>query len=110
MRSSWFIWLDYKFNELSRLTSNSIDGVSQYPIRCSFTADDSHVLCGTENGKIYIWELVSGKIIKVLKQGISPISCIDFHPKLESCEIKSKLSKRNMISSSFDGTITLWGC
>lgn len=63
----------------------------------AFTNTDSHVIAGSENGKIYIWDLVEGNIEEAIDAHTKPVTCVVYHPSLQC-----------MISSSFDGTAKIW--
>jgi mitogen-activated protein kinase organizer 1 len=63
----------------------------------SFTRSDSHVIAGSEDGKIYIWDLVEGKTAKVLEGHSGVITSIIYHPTLDA-----------FVSTSFDATVKLW--
>ena len=63
----------------------------------AFTNTDSHVIAGSENGKIYIWDLVEGNIEETIDAHTKPVTCVGYHPSLPC-----------MISSSFDGTAKIW--
>lgn len=63
----------------------------------AFTNSDSHVIAGSENGKIYMWDLVDGNIVQELNAHLKPVTCVVYHPTLHS-----------MLSASYDGTAKIW--
>ena len=70
---------------------------TEYKLIPAFTNSDSHVISGSEDGKIYIWDLVEAKVESAIDAHFKPITCIDYHPKLNQ-----------MVSCSFDGSIKIW--
>ncbi len=36
---------------------------SSFSIRCCFARSDEFVFCGSEDSKVYAWDLVEGKIV-----------------------------------------------
>lgn len=53
---------------------------SKYQLNSCFSPDDSQVMSGSEDGYIYIWDLVDPKINNKIKASDSVISRIGFHP------------------------------
>ncbi|KAI8896399.1 WD40-repeat-containing domain protein [Globomyces pollinis-pini] len=70
---------------------------SQYRLSPCFTSTDSHVISGSEDGKIHFWDLVEGQIVKTLDAHSRVVTSVKYHPNLHT-----------MISCSFDGTAKLW--
>jgi mitogen-activated protein kinase organizer 1 len=70
---------------------------SEYRIRPCFTNTDSHVIGGSEDGRVLIWDLVEGTIVKTISAHSKVVTCIRYHPTTHS-----------MITTSFDGTAKLW--
>jgi mitogen-activated protein kinase organizer 1 len=62
-----------------------------------FTKTDSHVIGGSEDGKIYIWDLVEGKVVKCLEEHKGVVTGVVYHPNIHA-----------MLTTSFDGTAKLW--
>lgn len=71
--------------------------IESYNTECKFSWDDSMILCGSEDGIVYIYDVLKGKPKLKLKNHTRPISSIDISPKKDS-----------FLSASFDGTITYW--
>lgn len=69
----------------------------QYAGACTFNVSGSHVLGGSEDGLIHIWDFESSHQIQVLQGHTNVVSSLDYHPKSDL-----------LISSSFDGTLRVW--
>ena len=68
-----------------------------YKVESAMTRGDAYVACGSEDGKIFFWDLVSGKLAHQL-HGHSNVVCgLSYHP-----------SKTALLSSSVDGTFFFW--
>ena len=61
--------------------------------------DDSKVIGGGEDGKIFIWDLVDGNVEQELNGHSDAVTCISYHP-----------TRDMMLSTSIDGTCQLWTC
>jgi WD40 repeat protein len=70
----------------------------KYHVESVFSADESFVVSGSEDSKIYMWDLVSGKIVSSLSSHTGPVVSLSMHPKKTSV----------LLSASADGTIKLW--
>ncbi|CAG8483586.1 6804_t:CDS:2 [Cetraspora pellucida] len=71
---------------------------SSYKIHSCLSKDDAYVISGSENGAIYIWDLLEGKVLTTLSNAHSGVvTCVKYHPRIDA-----------MISTSIDGTIKLW--
>jgi len=68
-----------------------------YVTGCRFSWDDSLILSGSEDGIIYIYDVLTGKPKLRLKNHLRAISALDMAPK-----------KDTFASASFDGTVTIW--
>jgi mitogen-activated protein kinase organizer 1 len=66
-------------------------------MRPCISNNDSHIIAGSEDGKLFIWDIVEGSIVKAIDAHDKVITCVKFHPTAQS-----------MISTSFDGTAKLW--
>jgi COMPASS component SWD2 len=55
---------------------------SNLPIESSYTPDEEYVLCGSEDGGIYAWEIESGKRVAYLEGHAGPVLCVKFNPRL----------------------------
>jgi mitogen-activated protein kinase organizer 1 len=67
---------------------------SMYNLESCLTNSDSHVISGSEDGKIFIWELVDAKIVHTIDAHTRSVSSIAYHP-----------NKKCMVTSSVDGII-----
>lgn len=68
-----------------------------YKVESSMTRGDAYVACGSEDGRILFWDLVSGKLAHTL-HGHSNIVCgLSYHP-----------NKSSMLSCSVDGSVIYW--
>ena len=75
---------------------------SKFKIASCLSNTEAHVLSGSENGSIYIWGLVDGKLEQKLTPSRSSVShraiCgLDYHP-----------TKKCLLSCGHDGTASLW--
>lgn len=80
-------------------TLNTFKGHSnkEYRITSTFSPTDSHVISGSEDGFIYIWDFVTAKVVRKLKGHTGTVSSVAYHPTMATC-----------LSASFDGTIRFW--
>lgn len=69
----------------------------QYKVQSRFTYSDEKVVSGSEDGGIFVWDLVESEKMEVFKSHIMTSCCVDCHPK-----------ENTLISGSIDGTIILW--
>ncbi|XP_013396649.1 WD repeat domain-containing protein 83 [Lingula anatina] len=56
----------------------------QYKIDSCLSSSDTHILSGSEDGKVYVWDLVEGKLLKTLDHGTKTVHSLSYHPS-ESC-------------------------
>lgn len=68
-----------------------------YTVGCAYTFDDSHIISGSEDNYIYIYDILKENYVKKLKNHCRNISFIDVSPE-----------KTKFLSASFDNTITQW--
>ncbi|PIK55640.1 putative WD repeat domain-containing protein 83 [Apostichopus japonicus] len=61
---------------------------TQYVIDNCLNEKDTHVISGSEDGKIYFWDLIEGSITTTDKAGPGAVHSISFHP-LESCMLSA---------------------
>ncbi|KAK9361961.1 WD40-repeat-containing domain protein [Lipomyces starkeyi] len=72
----------------------------EYRIRSCFGDNDVYVISGSEDGKVYAWDMLSRRVVHELKgHGEKVISCVAYHPK-----------KPQMVSCGTDGSIQVWDC
>ncbi len=70
---------------------------SNFRLIPSITYNDSHIVCGSEDGQIFFWDLVEANVVGILDGHSKPVSCIAYHP-----------SQHSMISGAQDGSMKLW--
>ncbi|KAF9174733.1 WD repeat-containing protein 83 [Mortierella sp. AD010] len=70
---------------------------SQYKIRSCLSNTDAHVISGSEDGKIYIWDLMEGKVIHEIEAHSKIVSSVAYHP-----------TEEKMCSASVDGSVKTW--
>ncbi|CAM0140230.1 unnamed protein product [Umbelopsis sp. WA50703] len=70
---------------------------TEYKLHSAFSNDDACVLSGSEDSKIYIWDLLEGTQLATLEAHKGSVTSIDYHP-----------SEPSMISGSVDGSIMIW--
>ncbi|EKX43798.1 hypothetical protein GUITHDRAFT_140239 [Guillardia theta CCMP2712] len=68
-----------------------------YKVEACMTRGDSHVVCGSEKGDIFFWDLVSGKEVHKLSGHSNVVCSLAYHP-----------SDTYLLSASVDGTVSLW--
>jgi WD40 repeat protein len=69
-------------------------------IRASFADDTKHVVCGSEDRKVYIWS-VSGPA-EGDRRNQRPVEMFDAHNSITTCAILAPLKTRQMLSNSED--------
>lgn len=52
---------------------------------------------GSEDGKVFVWDLVEGTVVKTLEEHTDVVTSVNYHPSLHA-----------MITTSFDGTAKVW--
>ncbi|CEG45285.1 mitogen-activated protein kinase [Plasmopara halstedii] len=55
--------------------------VQSYKIECDFSSDGAYVLSGSENGKIYWWNLVDAKNAHTVIAHCKPVRVLECHPE-----------------------------
>ena len=70
---------------------------SEYVVRSGLTFDDALVVSGSEDDKIYIWDMVDNNIVQTLTGHTGIVSGLTCHPE-----------ENILLSSSVDGTLRLW--
>ena len=68
-----------------------------YKVQSRFTYSDEKVVSGSEDGGVFVWDLVESGKMEVLKSHTMTSCCVDCHPR-----------ETTIISGSVDGTIVLW--
>ncbi len=72
----------------------------RYSLECTMTADDQHIVSGSEDGKAVIYDFVSGKVVQNLKGHGRIVQTIATHPNHCLSSV--------MITGGFDGEAVLW--
>lgn len=70
---------------------------SQYVVRSGMTYDDALVASGSEDHKIYLWDMVSNQVVQKLTGHMGAVSGLVCHPEEDI-----------LLSCASDGTIRLW--
>ncbi|TPX70416.1 hypothetical protein SpCBS45565_g01741 [Spizellomyces sp. 'palustris'] len=70
----------------------------EYRLISCLSNTDAHVISGSEDGNIYMWDLVEGNLLRTIKAHDRAVTCVAYHPK-----------KAVMTSSSVDGMVKVWG-
>ncbi|KAI8575102.1 hypothetical protein K450DRAFT_263270 [Umbelopsis ramanniana AG] len=70
---------------------------TEYKLQSAFSNDDAYVLSGSEDNKLYIWDLLEGNQVEALEGHKGIVTSIDYHP-----------TETAMISGSVDGSIMIW--
>ena len=68
-----------------------------YPLSSCLSSCDAYVLSGSEDGKVYAWDLVEGTVVQRLDGHTKTVSSVAYHPK-----------DALMVSVSHDGTGRVW--
>ncbi|KAI9777443.1 MAG: hypothetical protein M1839_008855 [Geoglossum umbratile] len=83
---------------------------SDYRVRSCLGLNDAYVISGSEDGKIYAWDLLDGKVVSVLEGGVKGgkggkaeqlgkvVSAVAFHK-----------TQKSFLSAGADGTVAVWG-
>ena len=66
-------------------------------LACSLSHDDAHVLCGSEDGHVHMWELVDGKPLGKGAGHRAAVAALACDPR-----------RRELVSWAYDGEIRLW--
>lgn len=66
----------------------------EYKIDSCLLSSDTHVVSGSEDSKIYVWDLVEGKLISNLNHPVSnkPVHSLAAHPT-QNCLISACMDK-----------------
>jgi mitogen-activated protein kinase organizer 1 len=71
-----------------------------YALSCNFTADDAHVVTGSEDGRVVLYDLVRGEMVQELLGHLKPTCSVASHPLRQQSSI--------VISASYDGSAIVW--
>ena len=71
---------------------------SDYKVDSCFTHTDTHIVSGSEDGKIYFWDLIEAKMVHVIDNAHKSVGySVAYHPK-EAC----------LLTASADGAVKIW--
>ena len=68
-----------------------------FKLEASLSNDDSRVLCGSEDGTLFAWDLLEGKPLGKLGCHSAALVGLDLHPKSAA-----------ILTASHDGTAKMW--
>ncbi|CAM9294107.1 unnamed protein product [Choristocarpus tenellus] len=71
---------------------------SRYRMESWLTNSDAHVISGSEDCQVYIWDIVESNVVQVLKHHNRPVCSLSYHP-----------DEPLLLTASYDGTSVLWG-
>ena len=75
---------------------------SEYRLKPAFTPDDASIVCGSEDGSVFIWDLVEGQVSTRISSAHSKaVSCVDLARR-------GGVGDEALLTASFDGTAKLW--
>ena len=80
-----------------RLSEYSGHANASFKLGCCLSHDDSHVLGGSEDGRLHAWDLVEARQVARLQAHSGPISCLACDPK-----------RPELLTASHDGAVKLW--
>lgn len=72
----------------------------QYALDCSITADDNSIVCGSEDGKAFIYDFTTGRKRQTLVGHFRPTTSVACHPSRKQSSI--------VITASYDGNAVIW--
>jgi len=72
-----------------------------YAVECTLLSNDEYVLSGSEDGKVVLYDLVSGKMVQLLEGHTRPTCSVCASPKKGLSSL--------VVSGSFDGDGVVWG-
>ena len=68
-----------------------------FPLECTFSHTDEHVLGASEDGAVVCWDLVEGKVVHRIEAHSRPVSSLAYHP-----------SETMRLTASYDGLVKVW--
>lgn len=97
--------LDHSVRLIDRNDSSLLNTFSghrniNYKIDSILTPDDSHVISGSEDNNVYVWDLVSAKLKTTLKGHTNAVLTVAHHPSTSAPPV--------LLSGSADSTIKVW--
>jgi mitogen-activated protein kinase organizer 1 len=79
---------------------HSHHAAGNYALQCALSADDAHVVTGSEDGRCVYYDLVRGDMVQELVGHARPTCSIATHPKREHSSV--------CITASYDGNAIVW--
>lgn len=70
----------------------------KYKSQSCLSGDDAYVFSGSEDGKVYAWDIVSSKVVTRFEGHRACVTSISHHP-----------SEAMLVSAAVDGTVVVWG-
>lgn len=88
------------FDPDSGVLLNAYTGHSnkKYRIQAALFSNEAYIASGSEDGTLFVWDLLGAKILHRLAGHAKTITCIASHPK----------SDNSILSASLDGSLRLW--
>ncbi|KAA8900731.1 WD40-repeat-containing domain protein [Sphaerosporella brunnea] len=72
---------------------------SELRVRCAFAQAEEFVVSGSEDGEVWVWDLLEGRLVDRLKAHAGKaVTCVEFSPV-----------KKQMVTAGADGTAVVWG-
>lgn len=66
--------------QLNEFVGHSND---EYKLECSMNSKDNYIYSGSEDSCVYVWDLISGKVITRLRHEYKVVHSLSFHPNSE---------------------------
>lgn len=79
-----------------------------YRLQPTFSSDDGHVICGSEDGSVFCWDLVEATVTQKLAAHKRVVSFIDYHPGGSAGLDGDHDGHACMLTASFDGSCRVW--
>ncbi|KAJ1674704.1 WD repeat-containing protein 83 [Spiromyces aspiralis] len=70
----------------------------QYRIQSHLDSEDAFILSGSEDGSIFIWDMLTASVQRNLRHHRHVVTSVSFHPR----------GLDRLVSASADGTVLLW--
>lgn len=70
--------------------------MDQFTVDVLFNAKDTHLMTGSADGKLFIYDIMKKNAIKEIKAHEKVLSCIDLH------------EAGGMVTASHDGSVCYW--
>lgn len=83
---------------LNTYVSHHVAG--KYALQCGLTADDAHVVTGSEDGRAVYYDLVKGTMAQSLSGHLRPTCSIAAHPDRQHTSV--------LVTASYDGNAVVW--